>query len=176
MISNSSPLIIFGKLNKLDLLKKAFGKITISESVYDEVIKKGIEINAPESFLIKDHITRKNIEIKTLDKKWKEKAVFLEKAYNPLDYGESETICLALQQKEKIILIDEKIARKVAKIYGLDSIGSLGVLLLAFKKGFLEEKEIINIINEILSTNFRISGNLIQNFWEQFNEFKRREK
>lgn len=173
MISNSSPLIIFSKLNKLDLLKKVLGEIMISEAVYEEVVRRGGEVNAPDSLLVKDYFDQGNIEVKKLEGKWKKKAVFLKKVYQSLDYGESETICLALQEKEKIILIDEKIARKVAKIYDIDSIGSLGVLLLAFRRKLLNERRIREIINEMIRNEFRLGAELINEFWEQLDEFKK---
>ena len=41
MISDSSTLIIFAKINKLDLLKKLYGKIQISETIYKEIVDEG---------------------------------------------------------------------------------------------------------------------------------------
>ncbi len=174
MISNSSPLIIFGKINQLELLKKVFKNIVISESVYKEVVEKGKEKNASESFLIDDYIKIGKFEVKRLSKKFKERTNALFKIYRSLDYGEAETIGLALQEKEKNVLIDEKIARDVAKLHGLFPLGTLGILLLAFKKKLIKEKEVEKLVNEILLTDFRISGNLIQEFWKLFGRIKKR--
>src|SRR3989344_6503497 len=108
MIVNSSPLIIFGKINRLDLLIKVLKKIIISEEVYKEVVVKGVEVNAPEAILIKKYIDNKKIHIKSLESKWKKRLDLLKSVNISLDEGEAETIVLALQEKEKIVIIDEK--------------------------------------------------------------------
>lgn len=171
MISDSSPLIIFGKINKLDLLEKIFKKIIISKTVFEEIVIKGKE--KTEAFLLENYIKKGFIEIKELSKTYKKKAEFLLKSNKNLDFGEAETICLALQEKEKFVLIDEKIARNTAEIYGLNPIGSFGVLLILFKRKILNENEINDIVNKILKTNFRVSGNLLQNFWELIERIKK---
>ncbi len=172
IISDSSPLIIFGKINKFYLLEKIFKKIIISKAVFEEIVIRGKEKNAPEYFLLENYIKKGFIEIKELSKEYKKKADFLLDSNKNLDYGEAETICLALQEKEKFVLIDEKIARNTAEIYGLNPIGSFGVLLILFKRKILNESEIKEIVNKILKTNFRVSGNLIQNFWELIERLK----
>lgn len=48
-----------------------------------------------------------------------------------LDQGEREAIALALEISEQRILLDEREARQVAQRFGLQVIGTLGILLLA---------------------------------------------
>ncbi len=173
MISNASPLIIFGKLNKLELLYELFGKLIISQAVYEEVVENGLKINAPEAMLIKNQIENGKIFIKKLISEFQKKAKILENIYASLDYGESETIALALELKEKDVLIDERVARNVAKLEGLTPKGSLYVLLIAYKKKKLSEKEIKNLLTEMTSTKFRLSSEVINKFWQMFEEMKK---
>lgn len=173
MIINSSPLIIFGKLNKLELLSRVFNSIEISERVYDEAVEKGMKINASEAFLIKEYIKKEKIKIKKLNKIWKNKAKFFGKIYAQLDEGEAETISLALQEKEKPIIMDEKIARKVAELNGLSPIGSLGVLLIAFRKKIINEKEIKEIVRNISLSDFRLGVDVLEEFWTLFDRLKK---
>lgn len=172
MIVNASPIIIFGKLNKLDILKKVFKKITIAKAVYDEVVENGIKINAPESLIVKDYIEKGYIDVKKLGKKWQEKANFFLKIYNQLDQGETETLALALQEKETV-LIDERIARKIAKIHGIKARGSLWVLLEAFKQDIITEDQLKELMVEITSTKFRLSAEIINKFWFLFDKLKK---
>ncbi len=46
IISNSSPLIVFSKINRLSLLQEIFGEVYIPKAVFEEVTrgKKGEEI------------------------------------------------------------------------------------------------------------------------------------
>ncbi len=173
MIINSSPLIVFGKLNKLDLLGKVLGKIIISEAVYVEVVERGSEKGAPEALLVKDYVEKGKIKVKKLNKRWKKEAVFLEQMHRYLDYGEAETICLALQEKENSVLMDEKHARKVASLYSLKPFGSLRVLLLAWRRNMIEEKEIETIISEMIQQGFRLGADVISEFWVVFKKLKK---
>ena len=172
MISNASPLIIFGKLNKLELLYELFGKIIISQAVYEEVVENGMKIKAPEAMLIKNQIENGKIIIKKLNQEFQKKAKLLEDIYASLDYGESETIALALEMKEKDVLIDERVARNVAKLEGLTPKGSLYILLMAYKKKKLTENEIKNLVTEMTSTKFRLSSEVINKFWQMFEDMK----
>lgn len=173
MIVNASPLIIFGKLNKLELLKKILKKVIISYAVYEEVVKNGIEINASEAFLIEEYINRGEIEVKKLDETWKKKSIFFQKAYSQIDYGEAETIALALQEKEVSVLIDERDARKAAELHGLIPLGSLWVLLAAFKKEFISENELRQIINKMTTSKFRIGADVMNDFWNELMNLKK---
>lgn len=173
MILNASPLIIFSKLNKLDLLKETFDKLEISNAVYVEVVENGISINAPNAFLLKDLVDKKIIYVRNLSEQSKEKAHFLTKVYSQLDYGEAETISLALEKKEKYLVLDEKPATKVAKLYGLKPIGSLRILLMAFKKKLISEEEIKSIILGMTSNKFRLSAEVINKFWILFEKLKK---
>lgn len=176
MISNASPLIIFGKLNKLNLLKIVLKKIIIPPFVYKEVVEKGMVLNSPEAFLVKDFIDKKEIEIKELSSHWQKEADFFKKVYSQLDFGEAETIALALQESQKAVLIDERTARKVAGLHGLKPIGSLRVLLSAFRKNLIDESEIKDILSKMTATEFRLSGELINKFWSLFEKLKEKKK
>lgn len=173
MIINSSPLIIFGKLNKIELLKKVLGNLDISESVYKEVVENGKLKDFPEAFIIEEAIKNEIIAIKKLSETNRNKVISLLNFYKSLDYGEAETIALALQEKQTEVLIDEKIARKVASLYGIRPIGSLRVLLLAFKNNLLNKDEIKQIIIDMTKEKFRLGADVISEFFRILNKIKR---
>lgn len=172
MISNSSPLILFGKLNKLDLLKKTLGQIEITKSVYEEVVEKGMAAKKPESFIIKEWVEKGFILVRELNAAEQKKSYFLRKAYSKLDAGEVGTIALAMQKNEKNILIDEKAARKIAELYGILPIGTLGVLLLAYKKDIVNESMLKEIVNKLILSDFRVGAEVINDFWEMLSSLK----
>ncbi|MEK6892887.1 MAG: DUF3368 domain-containing protein [Nanoarchaeota archaeon] len=176
MISNSSPLILFGKLNKLDLLKKVFGQIEIAKSVYEEVIEKGIAAKKIESFIIKEWVEKGFILVRELNVSEQEKSCFLRRAYPKLDAGEADTIALAMQKNERSILIDEKAARKIAELYGILPIGTLGVLLLAYQKKIVNESVLKEIIDKLILSDFRVGAEVINEFWKMLSSLKSSKK
>lgn len=54
-----------------------------------------------------------------------------------MEQGEAEVIILAKEKGIKLVMIDEKVARLQAKVFGLEVIGTLGILLKAKKKGLI---------------------------------------
>jgi predicted nucleic acid-binding protein len=55
-----------------------------------------------------------------------------------MDYGESESIILHKELQANFLLIDDKKARTIAENFGLNCIGTLGLLLSAKDKYFIE--------------------------------------
>jgi hypothetical protein len=55
-----------------------------------------------------------------------------------LDVGEAEVITLALDRKIGRVAIDEKRGRRVARLFGLSVIGSVGILLQAKREGLID--------------------------------------
>ena len=174
MISNSSALIFFGKLNRFDLFKRLFNKVEIAKSVYKEVVESGRELNKIDSFIIRNLIEDGFISVENLTKAGQEKSLFLRKTHLFLDEGESDTIALAIQKNQKYLLIDEKPARKVAELCGLSPIGVLGISLLAYKKDALNEKGLKEIINKLVLHDFRIGADVLSEFWNLFEMIRKR--
>ena len=63
MIINASPLIIFGKLCKLDILIKIYTNIEIPNEVYQEVVINGINKNSRDALIVKEHIDNNKVDI-----------------------------------------------------------------------------------------------------------------
>jgi len=56
-----------------------------------------------------------------------------------LDKGEAETIALSIEISADLLLMDEKLGRKIAEEKGIKISGTIGVLLKAKKKGIIQE-------------------------------------
>jgi len=155
IVADSSPLISFAILDKLELLDKIFDDIKIPESVYDEITQN----DKPYSKELKEFAINKTKKVKN-----KLAVQILQK---DLDLGESEAIVLAKENKIKDILIDEYKGRKIAKETGLFPIGTIGVLLQAKRQNYINkvkselDKLIVNhirISNDLYETALKISG------------------
>jgi hypothetical protein len=77
-----------------------------------------------------------------------------------LDLGESATIILAEELKANRVLIDERLGRKVAQTRNLPVTGTIGLLLIAKKKGIITE--IKPILDQFFTQGKRISSILYQ--------------
>ena len=56
VISDSTPLIHFGTIKRLDLLRSMYGRIFITEAVHREVVTEGITLGKMDAILIEKEI------------------------------------------------------------------------------------------------------------------------
>ena len=173
MIVNSSPLIVFGKLNRINVLLKLFKEIEISEGVYKEAILEGLEKKFEDSLILKNYLDNGKIKIIKLESKYLELANKIQ-YLNNIGIGESQAIALAKQLNRKELIIDESLARETAKSLGLNPIGSLRVLILAYKESLFNEKEVKETINKMIKLKFRISAATLIRFWELFEKIRKK--
>lgn len=174
MIIHSSSLIIFGKINKLRILRGLYDLLYITKDIYEETVEEGILINAPDSRIIQKAIDNKEIKVLPLDKKYTGFSKELRKTYNQLGTGEADAIALALQKKQKEIIMDERLGRQVCKLYDLKPIGTLRIVLNAYEKNIIKEKELRELIKEIIGNKFRIGADVINEFWLIFDKLKKK--
>jgi predicted nucleic acid-binding protein len=138
VISDTTSLILFDKIGKLDLLQKLFNQVTITSKIADEFKKK-----LPEWITIKD--PENTNQLLTLAKS--------------LDLGEASALALSLETGNCLLILDDLKARKLAEGLKLKFTGSIGILLLAQRKGLINNMD--EIISIIQSTDFRLTNALI---------------
>ena len=77
-----------------------------------------------------------------------------------LSQGEAEVIILAKEHPGDYALIDEKIARNVATLLGVKTVGALGVMKMAIAAGIpVQKKQALDTLRQV---GFRISEKLYQ--------------
>ena len=154
VVSDSTPLITLMKATQLKILHELFGEIIIPEAVHDELTIN--EKYTEEAKLINSSEFIRVISVE--DKK----SVFLLQHAAGLDLGESEAIIYAENNNADLLLVDEASGRRVAKSMGIEIMGSIGVLVSAFRKGFLSEDEANDAFQKIRNAKRHISEKLIQ--------------
>ncbi len=128
IISNTTPIITFLGLEKLNLLQELYQEIIIPLAVFEE-----IELGKEKPFYT--DLTQFNwIKIKNVQNQ--EAVRYLETI---LDRGEAEVIVLAQEINADVIIIDERLARNYANIQNIAYTGSFGILLKAKQQGLISE-------------------------------------
>ncbi|MDR9401138.1 MAG: DUF3368 domain-containing protein [Psychroflexus sp.] len=145
IISDTSCLIALSKIGKLDLLKELYQEIFITTEVYKEFGGR-----LPDWIII--------IEVKS---KYKQKELEVK-----LDKGEASSIALALESKNPTLIIDEIKGRKIARSFNLNMIGTIGIIILAHKKGLISD--VVEIILQLVRKGFRLSDTLISKIIEKY--------
>ena len=140
-VCDASPLIAFSSVDKLYILQQLFDSVIIPFAVRDEVFSSAkSQIPLPDFIVVKPLVSETSARFLNMN----------------LHAGESEAIALALELGVERIILDDKQAREVADRLGLKVIGTLGLLILAKKKGPLVE--IRPIIKQLIERiHFRIA-------------------
>ncbi len=124
VFSNTTPFIALSSIDRIELLPQLFGKVHVSQSVIEECAAGGpISVPALDSL---DWV------VPVADEKTSDLPVLFE-----LDRGERQTILLARKYPGSTVIIDERLARRVAEYMKLRVTGTLGVLAKAKSDGHI---------------------------------------
>lgn len=158
VIVNSTPLIALCHVNKLAVLKRLYGEITIPKAVYDEISVK------------EDSICKKTVDdslgwihVQEIQN-YMAKAMFKSQLYE----GEVEVMILAMEQQADVVIIDDLNAKKYAKYLELPVTGTLGVLMKAKQKGYISELK--SVLDGMVQNGIYIKPSLIELCLKQVGE------
>lgn len=157
VIVNTGPLVSLSKIHKLQIIQK-FGNILAPQGVISEINYKQDEVSAEVSKASHDWLKIKIVKDKNL----------LDVLTKELDGGEAEVICLALEQKADWVVLDDHDARRFAHRYGLNVIGTLGLLAWAKKKGFI--KSFLSEVERLQNAGFYATAELTKKLAKEIGE------
>ena len=150
-VSDSGPLMALAKLGVLSKVFLAYPTLTISETVYHEVVTSGSAIGAKDAAEVDKFCRSKQIvifpstEIKEVSRDM----------LSELHQGELETIKIALQLSAEYVFIDDFDARQVAeenlqKMSAATTIkGTLGILVELYQKKLISKSQLKEYLEEI---------------------------
>lgn len=147
IILDNTVLTSFAHIDRLDIIYKLFGDVCIPESVYYEGVLKAKNSKRVER--IKRIIEEDRIKI---IKPEKEDIKVAEKFQITLGLGERYAIAMGMSKK-CLIATDDLKPRRMAKELGLDVIGTLGILRLAYKRDLIDKSELrklVEMLHDIL--------------------------
>jgi len=149
IVVNSTPIILLQKIGHLGLLQKLYDKIFIAQAVYREiVIDENDKVTERDFLLINNWV--EVIKIQNIDAK----KMFV----TSLHAGEVETIILAMEKSANLCICDDLLARKYAKRFDLNVTGTLGVLIAAKKKNYINSVK--PLLDKLVSIGMYVSEEL----------------
>jgi predicted nucleic acid-binding protein len=144
VVTNTSPLLYLHQLGLLDLLPRLYERVVVPSAVVAELLEGarfGYDVPAPTTL------------------PW----VVVEAApgaailpmVTALGDGERAAIALAATRKSDLLVLDDALARRHARLLGLTVTGTLGVLLRAKKEGLLPA--IAPVVDTLEQLGFRLA-------------------
>lgn len=145
IVSDTSCLIALSNIGSVNLLRDLYTEVIITPEVEDEfgdTLPDWIIVEKVKNSELQDEIGLK------------------------LDKGEASSIALAIEMKESVLIIDELKGRTVAKSFNVEIIGTIGIIILANKRGLL--KDVMSTIQNLVNNGFRLSDKLLKDLDEKY--------
>ncbi len=152
-VVNATPLISLALLGRLSLLNEMFDEVIVPRAVYAEVVQGGAGKPGADALAEADWLNVVSADV----------SLTIEPLLLGLDAGELEVLLLARQIDPDWVIIDERLARRVAFAMGLPVKGTLGILLAAVLAGLLSRQEALDDLQRLLARGIRIAPR-----WQQW--------
>ena len=163
IVADASILIGLSSIGELTLLYKRFSDgVLIPPAVWREVVEQGGERPGAREVAEADWVTV--CDVTALE--------IVQLLQVELDEGEAEAIALAHQVGAKVVLLDERNARRAAKQLGLRVLGTVGILIWARQTGNITSlREALDALQT--RAKFRISQQLYERALSEVGEQQR---
>jgi predicted nucleic acid-binding protein len=146
-VSESSVLIHLGAIGRLDLIPAAFSEVIVPIEVWREVVEQGGSRAAVQA-------VRTAAKGGWLQLQSPTNPALMKALLQNLHPGEAASICLAVEIRPDVLLMDETDGRTVARNLGLKPLGIVGWLLEAKQAGRLPL--VRPLFTQLLSSGFHL--------------------
>jgi len=143
-ICNTSPMQYLHQLELLHILPELAGQILVPKAVVQELdVGKKLGLNLPELSTLEWVTVRQPSSLSALT------------LVINLGRGETEVLMLALESNDPIVILDDGLARWMAKTLKIRLTGTLGLLIDAKKAGLVPAIE--PLLNQLQTLGFRLA-------------------
>lgn len=158
LVLNATPLIYLTKAGLSWLFEAIGGEVFSTPAVCSEVVEHGKRLGRPDAKVVEE-LFEKNILIvrapdKTILRRIREAAA--ERVDAPLHAGEAEVLALA-EGLKAVAIIDERTAREVGELLGIEVRGSAYLIGLMVKARKMKKEQATQAIDRMVSSGWRIS-------------------
>ena len=125
-VVNASPIILYSRVKRLDVIAGQADDIVIPEAVIKE-IKQGVDKDSAAERAISwaSRYQRKDLKVPSTVERW------------DIGVGESQVISYCLVDGGRAV-VDDRMARRCIDAHGLQVIGSVGIALRARRTGLIK--------------------------------------
>jgi len=153
LVFNATPLIYLTKVGLSKVLEDLKNEKLTSPQVSREVVEEGKRKGIPDAILL-EKMFKNNIFKVTEPKKQKFLASLLET--KGLHITDAEVLAIA-KERDGIAVVDDEVARKTARIYGIPYVGTPYILMKAVTQRLITKERAKQAINEMIFAGWRCS-------------------
>ncbi len=160
LVFDSTPLIYLTRSSLAEFLKEIIQPKFTTASVFEEVVREGKRKRAPESVLLETLFEKEIIKVHTIGNKGYLKYVKEMASLNemqPLHEAEAEVLCLT-KQLNGIAVADDRVARSVARILGIELHGTGYILGKIYATGKIDKEKLVEKVKEMRDSGWYVSA------------------
>ncbi len=152
-VFDSTPLIYLSKVARIEVLKNLSEKKVISEAVYMEVVVKGKELGKADANVLENAVREHIFEVMEVRKG----DLYRELSKNPnLTRADVEVLTFS-KNTQSMAVLDDEYARDIAESMGVETGGTIYLLLLLLREGIIDKREVREIIDTMIKEGWRCS-------------------
>jgi predicted nucleic acid-binding protein len=153
LVFNSTPLIYLAKVGLCKVLENLEGEKVTSPEVRREVVDEGKRRGVPDAVVLEQLFESRVFQVVELKDEG-----FLSRLLKTrgLHVTDAEVLALA-KELNGLAVVDDEVARKTAKVYGVDYVGSPYVLMRAVCEGLISKARAKQAVNDVVSAGWRCS-------------------
>lgn len=159
-VVNATPLIALARVNHLGVLNQLFDEVLVPLTVYQEITAQGASRPGAALIAQTDWI---HVQVPVA-------SPVVEPLLLGLDAGEMDVLLLAREMQPVWVVIDERLARRVALAMHIPLTGTLGVLLAAVQNSLLTKQQAWDAAQQMVAHGIRISSSLLLWFEHEINQ------
>jgi predicted nucleic acid-binding protein len=151
LVFNSTPLIYLAKVGLSKVLEDLAGEKVTSPEVKREVVDEGKRRGVPDAIVLEKLFEDRVFQVVELKDKG-----FLSRLLKTkgLHLTDAEVLALA-KELDSLAVVDDEVARKTAKVYGIAYVGTPYVLMRAVSDGLVKKEKAKQAVNEMISAGWR---------------------
>jgi predicted nucleic acid-binding protein len=153
LVFNSTPLIYLSKVGLSGIIENLKGEKLTSPLVKAEVVDKGKLKGVPDAIALEKLFDNGIFKV---CKPKNSSFLFQLSETHGLHIADADVLALA-KEYGALAVIDNEVARKTAKVYGIGYVGTPYVLVSAVFEGILSKKEAKQAVNDMVSAGWRCS-------------------
>lgn len=167
LVFDATPLIYLGKIDRLDVVMDLDRRLVIPGRVYKEVVGEGMKHGYADAKRVNALVRDGTIEQQTFERDERFDQLVQSTPLSPADVA----ALLLADELGGIAVMDEGYGRTIAETEGVETRGTVYLVLSQVKDGELEAEDAREIIDEMVDAGWHCSTDLYARILRKLEEF-----
>jgi predicted nucleic acid-binding protein len=156
LIFDATPLIYLTRAGLASVIEEIPARKFAARSVFREIVERGKAKGLADALALARLFEKEAITIADASNVGLLRTLA---SIRGLEESDAETLTIA-NERDYIAVLDDLLARKVARTYGVDFVGTPHVIILGISNDLLSKEEAINVVDRMIEAGWRCGPEL----------------